>query len=255
MGLKRKKAEEGGADWMGTYGDLVTLLFCFFVLLYSMSSVDQEKWAALVKSLSGNKDEGIQALLLQEEETEGNEIGVPEDMEKELTIDVEGLYLALKKAAKEQNVEGQTEIKKGDGYTFVSFQDKIFFDGESWRLRDEGKRVLDSFSKILKKVDPKIQEIQIIGHTSQGDPEIPNTPRTDRTLAALRSAEVIIYLQEKNVVKPEKLVSVSYGQFRPIATFKTVQGRSKNRRVEMLIIGKGVKAKGLEEYYGEVYKR
>lgn len=253
MAMKRKKAEEGGASWMDTYGDLVTLLFCFFVLLYSMSSVDQEKWVALVKAFNKDDGEGIAAVLLQEQETEGNEIGVPEDAN--LTMDVEDLYLELKKAAKEQNVEGQTEIKKGDGYTFVSFQDKIFFDGESWRLRDEGKRVLDSFSKILKKVDPKIQEIQIIGHTSQGDPVVQNTPRTDRTLSALRSAEVIIYLQEKGVVKPEKLVSVSYGQFRPIATFKTVQGRAKNRRVEMLIIGNGVKAKGLEEYYGEVYKK
>lgn len=253
MAMKRKKAEEGGSNWMDTYGDLVTLLFCFFVLLYSMSSVDQAKWTALVKALSNSEGEGIQAVLLQEEETEGNEIGVPDDVD--LTMNVEDLYLALKKAAKEQNVEGQTEITKGEGYTFVSFQDKIFFDGDSWRLREEGKRVLDSFSKILTKVEPKIQEIQIIGHTSQGDPTKQNNPRTDRTLSALRSAEVIIYLQEKGVVNPEKLVSTSYGQFRPIATFKTAQGRAKNRRVEMLIIGTGVKAKGLEEYYGEVYKK
>ena len=46
----RKKRSGGGANWMDTYGDMVTLLLCFFVMLYSMSTLDQEKWIALVES-------------------------------------------------------------------------------------------------------------------------------------------------------------------------------------------------------------
>ena len=49
---KRNKAPEEGSSWMDTYGDMVTLLLCFFVLLYSISSVDQVKWENLVKSLN-----------------------------------------------------------------------------------------------------------------------------------------------------------------------------------------------------------
>lgn len=49
---KREKNSGGGANWMDTYGDMVTLLLCFFVLLYSMSSVDENKWMALVKSFN-----------------------------------------------------------------------------------------------------------------------------------------------------------------------------------------------------------
>ena len=48
----RKKRSGGGANWMDTYGDMVTLLLCFFVMLYSMSTLDQEKWIALVESFN-----------------------------------------------------------------------------------------------------------------------------------------------------------------------------------------------------------
>ena len=52
--IKKKSSGGGGANWMDTYGDMVTLLLCFFVLLYSMSTIDQEKWMMIVQSF--NKD-------------------------------------------------------------------------------------------------------------------------------------------------------------------------------------------------------
>lgn len=53
MRKKQSQDEGGGANWMDTYGDLVTLLLCFFVLLYSFSSIDAEKWQQLVMSFRG----------------------------------------------------------------------------------------------------------------------------------------------------------------------------------------------------------
>ena len=52
MALKKKSGGEGGANWMDTYGDMVTLLLCFFVLLYSMSTIDQDKWMIIVQSFN-----------------------------------------------------------------------------------------------------------------------------------------------------------------------------------------------------------
>ena len=52
MALKKKSGGGGGANWMDTYGDMVTLLLCFFVLLYSMSTIDSSKWQALVMSFN-----------------------------------------------------------------------------------------------------------------------------------------------------------------------------------------------------------
>ena len=249
--MKRKKAPEEGASWMDTYGDMVTLLLCFFVLLYSISSVDEVKWKALVKSLNAGTDQEVTELVMKSSQNAGDTVEGA-DKKEDLTFDE--LYTILKKSVKEIGIEDQTEISKGDGFTFISFRDKIFFDGDSSYLKIEGEVVLDEFAKVLKKVSSHVQEVQIIGHTSQGDPNIPNNVRNDRTLSALRSMEVTVYLQEKNVISPDKLVSVSYGQFRPIATFKTKEGRARNRRVEILITENNAEAKNLQQYYEEVYK-
>ena len=249
--MKRKKAPEEGASWMDTYGDMVTLLLCFFVLLYSISSVDEVKWKAFVKSLNSGTDQEVTELVMKSSQNTGDTVEGT-DKKEDLTFDE--LYTILKKSVKEIGIEDQTEISKGDGFTFISFRDKIFFDGDSSYLKKEGEVVLDEFAKVLKKVSSHVQEVQIIGHTSQGDPDIPNNVRNDRTLSALRSMEVTVYLQEKNVISPDKLVSVSYGQFRPIATFKTKEGRARNRRVEILITENNAVAKNLQQYYEEVYK-
>ena len=52
--MKKRNKGGGGANWMDTYGDMVTLLLCFFVLLYSMSTISEDKWKALVQSFNPN---------------------------------------------------------------------------------------------------------------------------------------------------------------------------------------------------------
>ena len=67
------------------------------------------------------------------------------------------------------------------------------------------------FAKIIKPGSASIEQIQIIGHTSQGAPDKKNNINTDRELSAMRSAVVTAYLQKKNVIDPAKLFSSAYG--------------------------------------------
>jgi chemotaxis protein MotB len=251
--MKRKRKPEGGSDWMSTYGDMVTLLLCFFILLYSISSVDQQKWEVIVKSLNPEAEEVAKP-------EPGPEIEIPkvEDTENPI-IEEEGedpfdeLYHTLKKAVKKQELESKIELTKGDGFTFISFKDQIFFDGESSVLKKEGKDILDIFVNILGNANDIIQEINVLGHTSQAAPGQPNRIYTDRMLASNRSTEVIVYLQAKGTISPEKLVQTSFGQYRPIASFETSEGRAKNRRVELIITKNDAVQKSLNEYYEAVY--
>ena len=70
---KKSKAPEEGASWMDTYGDMVTLLLCFFVLLYSISSVDQVKWENLVKSLNPDASKEVSQLVTVDDIKPGDE--------------------------------------------------------------------------------------------------------------------------------------------------------------------------------------
>ena len=97
MAIKKKSSGGGGANWMDTYGDMVTLLMCFFVLLYSMSTISEDKWKAIVQSfnpssivdaaaISGNEGpiDGPDNMGTGELEMGPDEITIEEVVEKEL---------------------------------------------------------------------------------------------------------------------------------------------------------------------------
>lgn len=243
---KKGKRPQSENDWLNTYGDMVTLLLCFFVLLYSISTVDERKWEAIVKSLNPEVEETAI--------TGGANTGDGAEPNEVIADKLDQLYYILKAEVEKQGLSSSVEINKGDGFAFISFQNHVFFDGESSILKEEGKGILDAFSTAIANASDEIKEIQILGHTSQAEPEMANDVRVDRMLSSNRAAEVTIYLQEKGIVDPSKLVCVSYGQHRPIDTFDTFEGRARNRRVELLITQTDAVEKSLEEYYQQIYE-
>lgn len=226
--MRRKRSGSGGANWMDTYGDMVTLLLCFFVMLYSMSSMDKSKWIALVQALNPSAD--ISGTTT-EVPPEGSEV-----TQEKVDADIEALYQAMQQYVQQENLTSQISITKGSGYVFVSFDDTVFFDGDSWELLDAGKAILDQVASSISEVSDSIDEIRVLGHTAQASDQ-PNRPEVDRFLASNRASVVTVYLQEKNIVDPSRLVSVGYGQWRPVADNSTSEGRAKNRRVELLVTG------------------
>ncbi len=250
---KRQKPQEGGASWMDTYGDMVTLLLCFFVLLYAISNVDQNKFAALVQSLNPDAMEQIEANA--EGDSVGGGMGVSQNnvSVQDQEDAFENIYERLLDMAQQLGIQNEVDLYQGDGYTFISFRDKVFFDGDSPVLKEEGKVVLDAFCEAIAPAASSIKEMDVLGHTSQGDPEVPNEAVTDRVLSAERSAQVAAYIQQKGIVEPHKLVSSAYGQWRPIDSFETRESRARNRRAEILITKDGSVERSLDEYYKQIY--
>ncbi len=247
--MKRKKSAESGGSWMDTYGDMVTLLLCFFVLLYSISTIDVVKWENLVRSMNPNAENVSQ--VVDDVDLEPGEEAVPGSIQSDQKFDqlYEGLQEEMAKAQASQNVQ----IYKGEDYQFITFRDSIFFDGDSYVLREEGKKVLDGFVRATKPAVDIIKEIHVMGHTTQASTSDNIDVQKDRLLSAERSANVVIYLQSKNLMDPSLMIHEGYGQFHPIATFETEEGREKNRRAEILILEKGATQKSLSEYYAEIY--
>ena len=249
---RRPKKSSGGANWMDTYGDMVTLLLCFFVLLYSMSSISEEKWKIIVKSFNPDVVETSQVVTttdpnasLDDPVAGGHDPAVEQDTFDEL-------YKILAEYVQENHLEQDIELSKGDGYTFINFRDNIFFDGDQYQLKPEGKVVLDKLAQAIGVANHSIQEVRILGHTSQALPDQPNEPISDRFLASNRATEVLLYIQMKNIIDPTKLVACSYGQFRPISPFDTRENRARNRRVEVLITKTDSQERSLDEYYREI---
>lgn len=249
---QKKKSGGGGANWMDTYGDMVTLLLTFFVMLYSMSSLNQQKWEIFVKSIFPSSSEEEQVAVNQPLDGEYDVSGETPKAEEptEAEASTETLYLTLAEQLNEMGVSGVT-LSRGEDYTFLEFKDKVFFNGDSSVLTAQGKEALDLFCKIVTPLKSQIGEIYVMGYTSQADPVKPNEPRSDRLLSADRAGEVTAYIHKSGAIEPEKLISIAYGQHRPVAPFDTAQNRAKNRRVEILMIDEGADMKSLNEYYAD----
>lgn len=248
---KGNRPTDGGGNWMDTYGDMVTLLLTFFVMLYAMSSIDQQKWQIFVRSIYPSSSETQQEVAMNapagDLPMEGSE---PMEVEASDALNMDELYLTLAQKMNDIGIDGVT-LSRGEDYTFIVFEDKTFFDGESSVITEQGKTVLGVFCDAIAPARDYLSQINIMGHTSQGNPDRPNNVRTDRMLSAMRGAEVCIFIQQRDIIEPEKLVSIAYGQFRPIDTFETKEGRARNRRVEILMIDKDADVRSLNEYYEE----
>lgn len=250
---KRPRPTDGGGNWMDTYGDLVTLLLTFFVLLFAMSSLNEQKWEIFVRSINPNGGAVAEEQVAVNGTTEnanGELTGSIDIPEEQIDVDVDKLYLTLAERMNEIGIDGVT-ISRGEDYTFIMFEDKTFFDGDSSILTEQGKNTLDVFVDAIGPAEAGLSQINIMAHTAQGNPDRPNNPRTDRMLSAMRAAEVCIFIQEKGVIEPQKLVNISYGQFRPVADNATREGRAKNRRVEILMLDEGADLNSMNKYYEE----
>lgn len=252
MNFKKKRG--GGSNWMDTYGDMVTLLLCFFVLLYSISTVTEDKWIALVRSFNPQATPTVTETSGNEGPTadENEDPGQPPITQEVVEEQMEDLYEQLKSYVAEQGIENNISVTKGPGYVFVSFDQTVFFDGDAYRLRPESYTVLDAVCGMLNSVAIAIDEIQILGHTAQGDPYKANDSEFDRFLASNRATIVTIYLQDHSEVNAGRIVSVGYGQHRPVGDNTTSEGRQQNRRVEMIVAGKNVNSElgdSIKQYY------
>ena len=258
--MKKRGGGDEGGSWMDTYGDLVTLLMTFFVLLYSMSSIDSAKWDVFVRSIFPNGrpgDKSAEQIIINGQATNKDEpageigdSGAPEN-----TVDpnnINELYLQIAQALNGAGIDG-VEVSRGQDYTFVVFKEKAFFAGDSSVITPQGQETLSIFCDTIAPDANKLSQVNVMGHTAQADPERANNPRNDRILSVMRAAEVCLFIQGRGIISPDKLVSIGYGQFHPIADNATSEGRAKNRRVEILLIDEGAEIRNINEYFEEYY--
>ena len=256
MAIKKKKSGGGGANWMDTYGDMVTLLLCFFVLLYSMSTISEDNWKAIVQSFNPTAVEDIRATAGAGGPDADNtgETGHEsvEEMQEQVEQDMQSLLQAIQEFVQQQNLQDAVTVSQDGGKIFITFSQSVFFDGESAVIRKEAYPILDGVSDMLSSVAESLDEVRVQGHTARAG-QGPNNVVNDRTLSSNRAANVIVYIQQHSVVPPSCLVSEGFGEWRPVAPNDTAENRAKNRRVEMIVSGRDIEAEmeeqgGIQQY-------
>ena len=263
---KKRKAEEapaGAAPWMNTFADLMNLLLCFFVLLFAMSTVEEEKFEQVAQSLNSAFsifDGGAEAIgdgiLISNGVSQLNELDqyinstgkmaendesaeeldemqkMKEKVEEAQMEASEELAEKVAEAVSENNLSGEIDIEFTSQYVQLTLSGSILFDSGSVELRQEALPVLDKVGVILDRYSSSVIEIE--GHTDNVPMSGSKYSNNDE-LSSGRALSVFNYFVENTTLEPSMLKHAGRGEYVPIADNSTPEGRAKNRRVEIRI--------------------
>jgi len=233
MAKKRRKPAEGGSnEWLNTYADMVTLLLCFFILLFTMSSIDAEKWKMLILAFQNPAE--LEEIVNPDEPPELESNGEEVKLE-----DLTFLKEHMEKLIAQSIFAADVELIGNESIVFIRLSNNLLFAGDSAVLQPNTTEFLNLVGNAIKEYEENIMFVRINGHTATVD-ERPGRVVSDRVLSTERANAVLMYLEDVKGISPNKLIAMGYGKNYPIDTNDSEAGRSKNRRVEILIMGKNL---------------
>jgi len=240
---------EGAAEWLTTYSDMVTLLLTFFVLLFSMATVDKQKFQEVAYSLKSafmnisrgeifynNNGEDIISILddnmpdISEEQNstnnnENNKAGLGDsDQISEFKEQVERLILEMDLGEYVQIIDNKTSL-------ILRINSVILFDLGKADIKESGKETIRKIAELMKQLDT---EIIVQGHTDNLPIKTSLYP-TNWELSTKRATNVVLFLINECYLDPTRLTATGNGEYRPVAPNDTEENRQKNRRIDIVI--------------------
>ncbi|MGQ9694897.1 MAG: flagellar motor protein MotB [Thermodesulfobacteriota bacterium] len=256
MARRKKKPDEEHENlerWLVSYADFITLLFAFFVTMYAISRVDEQKLGSAVESLQRALGSLIPIQITQRDAGAFTPSSTPlgkgiiNDLdlrfaEKERK-DFEKLVLEIQREI-EKNLTG-IEQRKRPPFNQIKYilekrglvirvPDSLFFNSGEASIRPEFIPILNALGKSLETIS---NHIRIEGHTDSVPIQTAKFP-SNWELATARATTVVRYLLSNFNFKPEKLSATGFAEFRPIAPNSTPEGRALNRRVDVVILSR-----------------
>ncbi len=234
MARQRKTPEGGGGQaWLNTYADMVTLLLCFFVLMISMSTINEEKFNAFLESFQNIDKEVLEDIINATQQGGGEGSGNNQNLDE---APMDTLYEKLEQYVQENNMQASVSIAKIEDVIYIRFDSAIFFKPNEYALRDDAYEVLEFIGDGLKEYEKEIKLINICGHTAK--PAIEQDPERTWRLSGERAAVVANYFELDKNIDEKKITILGYGDNFPVEPNDTEEHMRKNRRVELVIIGK-----------------
>lgn len=256
---KKEDPPKGLAPWMATFSDLMNLLLCFFVLLFSMSEVDASKFEELSRALSESfkvsvLESGSQAIgegqmissgmsqldflaeyineTTYDEPSETTAEDALEQLQQEKLAASEEMADEIKNELELQGLGGQVDVSFTSEYVLLTLNGALLFDSGQAEIKNEAVPLVDKVGTILTKYNSNIIEVE--GHTDNV-PISGGRYENNKVLSTFRALSVADYLIENKGIDPAKLKYSGRGEYVPIATNDTPEGRALNRRVEVRI--------------------
>ncbi|MDD5007443.1 MAG: flagellar motor protein MotB [Syntrophorhabdaceae bacterium] len=233
--MRKKRTEEEHENlerWLITYADLITLLLAFFIMMYTFSKQDTQKYQELTGHLktifTGNsgitgKGNGVsQSVADIQSRLDMIQNG---DVKRQLEDEIKGM---MNNKAMQKNIS----VLSDERGIVIRILDKAFFDEGRADLKERARKALGRIMPVMRKVD---NHIRIEGHTD--DVPIKTSEfKSNWELSVRRATEVVRYFVEKHDFPPQRISAVGYAEYRPIVANDTPDNRAMNRRIEIILM-------------------
>jgi len=252
---KRQPEQENHERWLVSYADFITLLFAFFVVMYSISSVNEGKYRVLSDTLTDafvTSAQSLDPIQLGEQvrtpEPVAGEYAAPnpgqgtdpvaEPVQQPFSTSPEALTLGqiathLKQALSSFIDKDLVKVTQTDRGIEVEMNSRMLFKSGSARLSTS---VLKPLRKVTRILRPLPNQIHVEGHTDNVPINTSAFP-SNWELSAARAASVV-QLFTRLGVTPERMAAIGYGEFRPVTDNTSGEGRQSNRRVSIIIMAR-----------------
>lgn len=234
MSRKKKKGDDINPNaWLDTYADTITLILTFFILLYSMSSVDAKKLNelsdALQKSLKGDvKVEELSDIKEIATKNEKSTEQIQEDLVKKLNETIEA-----------NSFTDVIKVRDEDRGVVLQLDETILFDPGKADLKKKSQNVLNMVTKIVKDLP---NDVLIEGNTDDV-PMFNKEFQSNWELSTARAVSVVKYFVSTKNLDPTRFSVKGYGEYKPLVENNSTKNRMINRRVDILIVKEQQKEK------------
>lgn len=226
------KIDPGAPKWVVTFGDLMSLLLCFFVLLLSFSEMDRQKYKQVAGSME--KAFGVQRQTKVMEVPKGMKM-IAKDFDQEViaTRIKEELGQEIKELVETHlpDIEDQISIEEGENEVIIRLMGESTFASGKADIRPQLKPLLKKAGQLLNAADG---DIIVSGHTDNVPIHNGRYPSNLR-LSIARAAAVAEFLLAHSRIDPKRISTMGFGEYRPIVPNDSVKTRQKNRRVEIIL--------------------
>ncbi len=231
-----EEEEGGGVDesWMSTFSDLVTLLMCFFVLLYSMSVVDAQRFAAAFSSVrdsfGGDQMDNVRSEETQEEDA--SFIAEQLIIREEILEEQQETYDQIRSFITQQAMQDQISAVFDNGKIILRVPSDVLFGPGSELLSIEAERVLYTLLEIFH--EKRDQAINIKGYSDNSPIPAGSRFYDNWELSALRAVNILRYYLNAGI-ESHRITATGMGELEPLFPNDTEENRARNRRVEFVL--------------------
>lgn len=240
MARKSKQPEKPSTAWQTTYGDMITLMLCFFVMLYNPTEVDITQLATITQALQMRETEttaGGLSLATGRLADLGNNINALPAMEKGRSL-ANARKKAVSLFAPDVKSNRITITSDERGLVITLASDSFFAEGSAALDIDETRETLLRLSEFFRDPELRLRRFRIEGHTDDTPVSSSSPYASNWELSAARAMNVLHYLADFGV-NESRFSIAGYADTRPMFSNDTAEGRAYNRRVDIIILDEG----------------